>query len=175
MCNNICFLCPKDMDWTTVLLVPAVVVMTAGFFYLYSTVLRLMSKTTVRNKVVLITNALSGLGNGNGSQKLWFSFSCYGDTGRWSPFKFRLIVLQSVPRSFIREVPGWSYVGKVGRSWSLFLHSWLMTVIPPWWVTVTLFIYPRYTVVSHPHHQQLKYVSALNNYLSYFCPNIQIS
>lgn len=58
------------MDWTTVLLVPAVVVMTAGFFYLYSTVLRLMSKTTVRNKVVLITDALSGLGNGNGSQKL---------------------------------------------------------------------------------------------------------
>lgn len=51
------------MDWTTVLLVPAVVVMTAGFFYLYSTVLRLMSKTTVRNKVVLITDALSGLGN----------------------------------------------------------------------------------------------------------------
>ncbi|XP_041943298.1 dehydrogenase/reductase SDR family member 7C-B [Alosa sapidissima] len=51
------------MDWTTVLLVPAVVVVTAGIFYLYSTVLRLMSKTTVRNKVVVITDALSGLGN----------------------------------------------------------------------------------------------------------------
>ncbi|KAG5279164.1 hypothetical protein AALO_G00074800 [Alosa alosa] len=51
------------MDWTTVLLVPAVVVVTAGIIYLYSTVLRLMSKTTVRNKVVVITDALSGLGN----------------------------------------------------------------------------------------------------------------
>ncbi|XP_076122659.1 dehydrogenase/reductase SDR family member 7C-B [Alosa pseudoharengus] len=51
------------MDWTTVLLVPAVVVVTAGIFYLYSTVLRIMSKTTVRNKVVVITDALSGLGN----------------------------------------------------------------------------------------------------------------
>lgn len=51
-----------EMDWTTVVLVPAVVVLTAGFFYLYSAVLRLMSKTTVRNKVVVITDALSGLG-----------------------------------------------------------------------------------------------------------------
>ena len=63
-------LCSEVMDWTTVLLVPAVVVITAGFFYLYSSVLRLMSKTTVRNKVVVITDALSGLGNGNDSQKV---------------------------------------------------------------------------------------------------------
>ncbi|KAK5855835.1 hypothetical protein PBY51_007476 [Eleginops maclovinus] len=55
----------QEMDpvWTTtVLLVPCVVVLTAGFFYLYSTVVGLFSKTSVRNKVVVITDALSGLG-----------------------------------------------------------------------------------------------------------------
>ncbi|XP_075999337.1 dehydrogenase/reductase SDR family member 7C-B [Genypterus blacodes] len=47
---------------TTVLLVPAVIVLTAGFFYLYGLVTNLLSKTSVRNKVVLITDSLSGLG-----------------------------------------------------------------------------------------------------------------
>jgi len=52
-----------NMNLTTVLLVPLVVVATAGVFYLYSLLLRLLSKTTVRNKVVVITDSLSGLGN----------------------------------------------------------------------------------------------------------------
>ncbi|XP_008292035.1 dehydrogenase/reductase SDR family member 7C-B isoform X1 [Stegastes partitus] len=55
----------QDMDpvWTTtVLLVPLVVVLTAGFFYLYGVIVGLLSKTSVRNKVVVITDALSGLG-----------------------------------------------------------------------------------------------------------------
>uniref|UniRef100_UPI003AAD466A dehydrogenase/reductase SDR family member 7C-B isoform X2 n=1 Tax=Centroberyx gerrardi TaxID=166262 RepID=UPI003AAD466A len=47
---------------TTVLLVPCVVVITAGLFYLYGAVAGLLSKTSVRNKVVVITDALSGLG-----------------------------------------------------------------------------------------------------------------
>uniref|UniRef100_A0A3P8TYQ1 Dehydrogenase/reductase (SDR family) member 7Ca n=1 Tax=Amphiprion percula TaxID=161767 RepID=A0A3P8TYQ1_AMPPE len=47
---------------TTVLLVPFVVVLTAGFFYLYGVIVGLLSKTSVRNKVVVITDALSGLG-----------------------------------------------------------------------------------------------------------------
>ncbi|XP_026213279.1 dehydrogenase/reductase SDR family member 7C-B [Anabas testudineus] len=52
-----------DPTWTTtVLLVPCVVVLTAGFFYLYSLIISLLSKTSVRNKVVVITDALSGLG-----------------------------------------------------------------------------------------------------------------
>ncbi|XP_054464121.1 dehydrogenase/reductase SDR family member 7C-B-like [Anoplopoma fimbria] len=52
-----------DSVWTTtVLLVPCAVVLTAGFFYLYSFITGLLSKTSVRNKVVVITNALSGLG-----------------------------------------------------------------------------------------------------------------
>lgn len=52
-----------DSVWTTtVLLVPFVVVLTAGFFYLYGAIVGLLSKTSVRNKVVVITDALSGLG-----------------------------------------------------------------------------------------------------------------
>ncbi|XP_035808473.1 dehydrogenase/reductase SDR family member 7C-B isoform X2 [Amphiprion ocellaris] len=52
-----------DPVWTTtVLLVPFVVVLTAGFFYLYGVIAGLLSKTSVRNKVVVITDALSGLG-----------------------------------------------------------------------------------------------------------------
>lgn len=55
-----------DSVWTTtVLVVPFVVVLTAGFFYLYGAVIGLLSKTSVRNKVVVITDALSGLGKGN--------------------------------------------------------------------------------------------------------------
>lgn len=61
----------QEMDpvWTTtVLLVPCVVVLTAGFFYLYGAVIGLLSKTSVRNKVVVLTDALSGLGKGKHKQ-----------------------------------------------------------------------------------------------------------
>ncbi|XP_068434939.1 dehydrogenase/reductase SDR family member 7C-B [Clinocottus analis] len=52
-----------DSVWTTtVLLVPCVVVLAAGFFYLYGFVTALLTKTSVRNKVVVVTDALSGLG-----------------------------------------------------------------------------------------------------------------
>ncbi|XP_043957225.1 dehydrogenase/reductase SDR family member 7C-B-like isoform X5 [Gambusia affinis] len=56
---------PPEMDaaWTTtILVVPCVVVLTAGFFYLYGAIISLLSKTSVRNKVVVITDASSGLG-----------------------------------------------------------------------------------------------------------------
>ncbi|KAM4535548.1 dehydrogenase/reductase SDR family member 7C-B-like isoform 2-T2 [Fundulus diaphanus] len=52
-----------DPTWTTtILVVPCVVVLTAGFFYLYGAIISLLSKTSVRNKVVVITDSLSGLG-----------------------------------------------------------------------------------------------------------------
>lgn len=51
-----------ELSLTTILLVPLVVVVTAGAFYLYSVLLRLLTKTTVRNKVVVITDSLSSLG-----------------------------------------------------------------------------------------------------------------
>ncbi|XP_016432077.1 dehydrogenase/reductase SDR family member 7C-B-like [Sinocyclocheilus rhinocerous] len=51
------------LDVTSVWLVLSVVAVAAGVFYLYSLILRHLSKTTVRNKVVLITDSLSTLGN----------------------------------------------------------------------------------------------------------------
>ncbi|XP_051570441.1 dehydrogenase/reductase SDR family member 7C-B [Myxocyprinus asiaticus] len=52
-----------SVDFFTVWLVPTVVLLTAVVFYLYSVILRHLAKTTVRNKVVLITDSLSTLGN----------------------------------------------------------------------------------------------------------------
>lgn len=64
--ENVATVQEMDPTWmTTVLLVPCVVVLTAGLFYLYGAVIGLLSKTSVRNKVVVITDALSGLGKGN--------------------------------------------------------------------------------------------------------------
>ncbi|XP_053707099.1 dehydrogenase/reductase SDR family member 7C-B-like isoform X3 [Synchiropus splendidus] len=52
-----------DPTWTTtVLLVPCVVVLTAGFFYIYGLVTGFLSKTCVRNKVVVLSDATSKLG-----------------------------------------------------------------------------------------------------------------
>uniref|UniRef100_A0A671REF0 Dehydrogenase/reductase SDR family member 7C-B-like n=1 Tax=Sinocyclocheilus anshuiensis TaxID=1608454 RepID=A0A671REF0_9TELE len=51
------------LDVTSVWLVLSVVAVAAGVFYLYSLILRHLAKTTVRNKVVLITDSLSTLGN----------------------------------------------------------------------------------------------------------------
>ena len=64
MCVCVCVFQNVELSLTIILLVPLVVVATAGVFYLYSVVLRLVSKVTVRNKVVVITDALSALGRG---------------------------------------------------------------------------------------------------------------
>ncbi|KAI7803324.1 dehydrogenase/reductase SDR family member 7C-B [Triplophysa rosa] len=51
------------LDVSTVWLVLAAVLITAAVFPLYRLMLRHLAKTTVRNKVVLITDSLSALGN----------------------------------------------------------------------------------------------------------------
>ncbi|XP_036396848.1 dehydrogenase/reductase (SDR family) member 7Cb [Megalops cyprinoides] len=51
------------MGFTSVLALPMLVVVVAGIYYLYNEVLRFMSKSVVRNKVVVITDAVSGVGN----------------------------------------------------------------------------------------------------------------
>ncbi|KAG9350271.1 hypothetical protein AGOR_G00096520 [Albula goreensis] len=51
------------MGFTSVLALPLLVVVVAGVYYLYNEVLRFMSKSVVRNKVVVITDAVSGVGN----------------------------------------------------------------------------------------------------------------
>ncbi|XP_053095259.1 dehydrogenase/reductase SDR family member 7C-B isoform X2 [Pangasianodon hypophthalmus] len=52
-----------ESQMTTVLLLSLVVVVAAGIFQLYSVILKLLHKTPVQNKVVLITDSLSALGN----------------------------------------------------------------------------------------------------------------
>lgn len=49
---------------TTVLILSVVALVAAGIFHLYSLILQLLHKTSVQNKVVLITDSLSALGKG---------------------------------------------------------------------------------------------------------------
>jgi len=55
-----------DLALTSVVLVlvPCGLVVLAGVVYLYGLVINLLSKTSVRNKVVVITDSLSSLGKG---------------------------------------------------------------------------------------------------------------
>ncbi|CAL8284585.1 unnamed protein product [Merluccius merluccius] len=46
-----------------VVVLPLMVVVAAGIYYIYNEVLQLMSKSLVRNKVVVITDAVSGVGS----------------------------------------------------------------------------------------------------------------
>lgn len=114
-----------NLSWaTTVLLVPCVVVLTAGVFYLYGAVLALLSKTSVRNKVVIITDALSELGKGGRLfQEQIPSAPSLG---------FSLSLPQSVQACSTEEEPGWSSVGRAGRSWKSFRMSWRAPPIPRW-------------------------------------------
>lgn len=57
-------LLPYYVFQATVLLLSVVVVVAAGIFHLYNVILQLLHKTPVQNKVVLITDSLSALGNG---------------------------------------------------------------------------------------------------------------
>lgn len=52
------------MDLPTALLLPLLIVFAAGVYYIYNEVMRFMSKSLVRNKVVVIADAVSGVGTG---------------------------------------------------------------------------------------------------------------
>lgn len=54
----------QSMDPAAILLVPVVVVVTAVVIFLHHLVLKFLSTAMVRNKVVVITDALTGLGKG---------------------------------------------------------------------------------------------------------------
>ncbi|XP_077387205.1 dehydrogenase/reductase SDR family member 7C-B-like isoform X3 [Festucalex cinctus] len=61
--NDWTFLKGMDPWWgTTILLVPCAVVLAAGLLHVYSLVSGLLSKSCVRNKVLLVSDALSALG-----------------------------------------------------------------------------------------------------------------
>ncbi|KAM4524163.1 dehydrogenase/reductase (SDR family) member 7Cb isoform 1-T2 [Odontesthes bonariensis] len=50
------------MDLPSVIVLPLLIVFAAGVYYIYNEVMQLMSKSLVRNKVVVITDAASGVG-----------------------------------------------------------------------------------------------------------------
>ncbi|KAH0629547.1 hypothetical protein JD844_011688 [Phrynosoma platyrhinos] len=50
------------MGILAVLILPLLVVVISGVVYIYRTVIQMMSKSVVRSKVVVITDALSGMG-----------------------------------------------------------------------------------------------------------------
>ncbi|XP_077407114.1 dehydrogenase/reductase (SDR family) member 7Cb [Vanacampus margaritifer] len=47
----------------SVMVLPLLIVMAAGVYYIYNEVMQYMAKSLVRNKVVMITDAVSGVGN----------------------------------------------------------------------------------------------------------------
>lgn len=49
----------------SVMILPLLIVVFAGVYYVYNEVMRFMSKSMVQNKVVVITDAVSGMGSGN--------------------------------------------------------------------------------------------------------------
>ncbi|CAL8307722.1 unnamed protein product [Boreogadus saida] len=51
------------MELPSVVVLPLLIVVAAGLYYVYNEVLQFMSKSLVRNKVVVITDAVSGVGS----------------------------------------------------------------------------------------------------------------
>ncbi|CAL8303488.1 unnamed protein product [Lota lota] len=51
------------MEIPSVVVLPLLIVVAAGLYYVYNEVLQFMSKSLVRNKVVVITDAVSGVGS----------------------------------------------------------------------------------------------------------------
>ncbi|XP_037134879.1 dehydrogenase/reductase (SDR family) member 7Cb [Syngnathus acus] len=51
------------MVFPSVMVLPLLIVMAAGLYYIYNELMQYMAKSLVRNKVVVITDAVSGVGN----------------------------------------------------------------------------------------------------------------
>lgn len=68
------------MGVLAVLILPLLVVGISGIVYIYRTVTHLMSKSAVRSKVVVITDALSGVGKGKQVQQMTNSLLCHTHT-----------------------------------------------------------------------------------------------
>lgn len=61
---SVAFVFPK-MAVPFVMVLPLLVVVFSGIYYLYNEVIHFMSKSIVRNKVMVITDAVSAMGSGN--------------------------------------------------------------------------------------------------------------
>lgn len=54
----------QNMALPSVMVLPMLIVVAAGLYYIYKEVMQFMSKSLVRNKVVVITDAVTGVGTG---------------------------------------------------------------------------------------------------------------
>lgn len=68
---SVVFLGLQKMGLPLFMVLPLLIVVFAGLYYVYNEVMRFMSKSMVRNKVVVITDAVSGMGSGNASLKFY--------------------------------------------------------------------------------------------------------
>ena len=55
---------PQTMSLSSSMVLPLLIVVAAGVYYIYNEVMQFMSKSLVRNKVVVITDTVSGVGTG---------------------------------------------------------------------------------------------------------------
>lgn len=62
----------QNMGLPSVIVLPLLIVVAAGVYYIYNEILHFMSKSLVRNKVVVITDAVSGVGTGKGSNLCFY-------------------------------------------------------------------------------------------------------
>lgn len=62
----------QNMGLPSVVVLPLLIVVAAGVYYIYNEILHFMSKSLVRNKVVVITDAVSGVGAGKGSNLCFY-------------------------------------------------------------------------------------------------------
>lgn len=60
----LCIFFLQDMALPFVMVLPLLIVVAAGVYYIYNGIMQFMSKSLVRNKVVVITDAVSGVGTG---------------------------------------------------------------------------------------------------------------
>lgn len=66
--NTAVFFFFTKMAVPSVMVLPLLVVVFAGIYYFYNEIIHFMSKSIVRNKVVVITDAVSAMGKGNTHQ-----------------------------------------------------------------------------------------------------------
>ncbi|KAK5617062.1 hypothetical protein CRENBAI_016546 [Crenichthys baileyi] len=71
------------MALPSVMVLPLLIVCAAGVYYIYNEVIQFMSKTLVRNKVVVISDAVSGVGTGIVQKCISFSSNTLSHKSRF--------------------------------------------------------------------------------------------
>ncbi|MBN3314969.1 DRS7C reductase, partial [Atractosteus spatula] len=107
------------MGFTSVFILPVLVVLVAGMYYLYNEIVKFMSKSVVRNKVVVITDAVSGLGKERWQCPAWpppLVACCQAVSESKILIKGRDLVLSAVECSRVFHMGGARLI-LCGKSW----------------------------------------------------------